>query len=273
MGSQVEEQEILRRYLLGDLPAESQRSLEERLMTDGELYDELLMAEDELVDQYLAGALSGGARDAFERHFLATPESRRKLNFAAALRKHIAAAEPPRPEAEQSEVSLPERRTLFQILFPPGRPAVGWAQAAILLLVVTAAAFLAVRTWRGRGGDGPEIAARVFTVELKPGAVRQGGEEMRRIAPPADATVVRLELESPSGEGRDYRAALLADDGRTLLSRDKLEAREQGGARYVPFDIPARLLTRGDYRVKLSRLAADDATPEVLASYSFRVAR
>jgi hypothetical protein len=273
LGLQVEEQEILRQYLLGDLPAESQRSLEERLMTDGELYDELLMAEDDLVDQYLAGVLSGGAREAFERRFLATPECRRKLNFASALRKHIAAAEPPRPEAEQSEPSPPARRSLLQILFPPGRPAVGWAWATVLLLAVTAASFVVVRTWRGRVTGGPEIAARVFNVELKPGAVRRSGEEMRRIAPPADAAVVRLELESASGEGRGYRATLLADDGRTLLSRDNLEAREQGGARYVPFDIPAGLLTRGDYRVKLSRLAAGDATPEDLASYSFRVAR
>ena len=273
MGLQVEEQDILRRYLLGELPAESQRSLEERLMTDGELYDELLMAEDELVDQYLAGALSGPVREAFERRFLAIPECRQKLSFASALRKQIAAAEQPQPEAEKSAPPPPVRTSPLHILFQPGRPAVSWALAAVILLTVTAGAFLIVRAWRGRDAGRTEIAARVYTAELKPGAVRRSGEEMRRLAPPENVNVVRLNLESPSGDGRGYRAILLADDGRTLLSRDNLEARAEGGALYVPFDVPAELLTRGDYRVKLSRLAADGATPEDLASYSFRVSR
>lgn len=271
MDSQVEEQEILCQYLLGELSAESQRSLEERLMADGELYQELLMAEDDLVDQYLAGELSGRVREMFERRFLATPECRQKLNFASALRKCVAAAE--QPETEKSEPSPPVRGRLLHLLFRPGRPAVNWALAAALLLTVAVAGFMTFRTWRGRVAGGPEIAAHVFTAELKPGGVRGSGEEMRRITPPEDANVVRLELDSPVGEGRGYHAALLADDGRTLLSRDDLEARERGGARYVPFDIPAELLTRGDYRVKLSRLAADGTTPEDVASYSFRVAR
>lgn len=281
MGSQVEEQDVLRRYLLGDLPAESQRSLEERLMTDGGLYEELLMAEDDLVDQYLAGTLAARAREAFERSFLATPERRHKLSFAAALRKYVATAERPqqrRPETEKSGPSTHARGRLLRGLFRPARPAVGWALAAALLLAAATAAFVAVRSWRA---GGPELAARVFIAELKPGAVRQAGEEMRRVAPPADASVVRLELqwpsgvglETPPGGGQGFRAVLLADDGRALLSRDGLEAREKGGARYVTFDVPAGLLTRGDYRVKLSRLADGGATPEDVASYSFRVAR
>jgi len=273
LDSQVQGQETLRLYLLGDLPAESQRSLEERLMTDSELYDELLMAEDELVDQYLDGALLGRERESFERRFSATPECRRKLSFASALRKHIAAAGLPRPEAEKSEAPSPARWGLLHTLFRPERPAVSWALAAALLLTVAAAAFLTVRTWRGRVG-GPEIAARVFTAELKPGAAsRGGGEELKRVAPPADATVVRLELESPPGEEGGLRAALLADDGRTLLSRDGLEARKGDGARYVTLDVPADLLQRGDYRVKLSRRAGDAAAPEDIATYSFRVTR
>jgi hypothetical protein len=272
LDSQVEEQEILCQYLLGDLSAESQRSLEERLMTDGELYQELLMAEDDLVDQYLAGELSGRVREMFERRFLATPECRQKLSFASALRKCVATAEQSKPEAEKSEPSLPVWESLLHLLFRPRRPAVNWALAAALLLTVAAAGFMTFRAWRGRVAGGPEIAAHVFTAELKPGGVRGSGEEMRRITPPADANVVRLELDSPVGEGRGYHAALLVD-GRTLLSRDDLESRERGGARYVLFDVPAELLTRGDYRVKLSRLAADGTTPEDVASYSFRVTR
>lgn len=266
MEPRVEEQNILRQYLLGDLPAESRRSLEERLMTDEGFYEELLMAEDDLMDQYLDGTLTGLTREVFEGRFLAVSEGRRKLRFASALREYVAAAEQPEPEPEEAGPVPPARGRLLRLLFPE-RPALGWALAAALLMVA-AAVLVTVRNLRG-----PEVAARVYTAELRPGSVRQSGDDMKRIAPPPDAAVVRLELESSSEAGPGYRAVLLGDDGRTLLSRDGLETRERDGTLYVPFDVPAELLTRGDYRVKLSRIAADGATPEDLASYSFRVAR
>jgi hypothetical protein len=252
------------------LPAESRESLEERLMTDGELYDELLMAEDDLVDQYLAGSLSVEGLESFERNFLTTDERRRKLSFASAFRRYVAAAEEPTPSAESIARPEPPRRSLFSSLFNFGHPALGRALAAALVLALAVAAFVAVRSWRGAGGA--EVAAHVFNVELTPGAVRQAGDEIKRVTPPADATVVRLELESQSEDARGYRATLLSDDGRALLTRESLEARESGGARRVSFDVPAELLTRGDYRVKLSRRTADGSYEDI-ASYSFRVAR
>ena len=76
------EQESLRQYLLGSLPPEEIAALEERLLTDDVFYDELLMVEDELIDQYLSGEQSATERQSFEAHFAVAPERKQKVRFA-----------------------------------------------------------------------------------------------------------------------------------------------------------------------------------------------
>jgi CHAT domain-containing protein len=85
-----ERQTVLKQYLLGSLSHEPRQALEQILMTDGELFDELSAAEDELIDQYLAGDLSPSEVDMFENHFLGSLERQEKLRFAKAFRKFAA---------------------------------------------------------------------------------------------------------------------------------------------------------------------------------------
>ena len=46
--------EVLRSYLLGTLEAEPRAELEERILSDPAVYEELLLLEEELIDQYVA---------------------------------------------------------------------------------------------------------------------------------------------------------------------------------------------------------------------------
>jgi CHAT domain-containing protein/Tfp pilus assembly protein PilF len=91
-----EEEERLRQYLLGELSSEEQQQqLEKRLLTDDSVFEELLIAEDDLIDSYLSGELIGEEKERFENHFLATEERRRKLQFSKTLRKYVAAESAP----------------------------------------------------------------------------------------------------------------------------------------------------------------------------------
>ena len=288
MDAHADERSVLRQYLLGELPADSHKSVEETLLTDADFYQELLIVEDDLVDEYLAGTLPAGVRERFESHFLVTPARRQKLTFTSAFRKYVAAeagesetiadeaeatagevgaSRPvevggPRPVAPSRPVVLP---------FYARRPALAWALAATLLLAVSATFWIATKNRRAPGVPAAGIAGNVFPVELTTGAVRQGGET-KRIAPPADTGVVRLGLELPAADHQSYQAVLKADDGRVILTRDDLRARAEGGGPSVAFDVPAELLTRGDYRVTLRGQTAPGASEDV-ANYSFRVAR
>src|ERR1700751_2745734 len=81
-------QDQIRRYLLGKLDDGTRAEVEQGLLSAGEVFEELLVAEEEIIDDYAGGRLNPEERDDFEAHFLATPERRQKLRFARALHRH-----------------------------------------------------------------------------------------------------------------------------------------------------------------------------------------
>jgi hypothetical protein len=72
-------------YLLGELPEDQQAMIEEVLLTDDGYYEQLLIAEDELRCDYVAGLLDTERREAFEKRFAVSLDDHSRLAFAAAL--------------------------------------------------------------------------------------------------------------------------------------------------------------------------------------------
>ena len=101
-----EVQERLRQYLLGQLTDDAREELEKELMASAELFAELLVVEDEIVDDYLGGRLKETDRASFEKDFLATPERQEKLRFGHAFERHLSsqAASIPIPKTSSSPV-------------------------------------------------------------------------------------------------------------------------------------------------------------------------
>ena len=151
MGPRCDDETLIRRYLLGELSEEDQRLLEERLMTDEAYFQQLLLLEDDLADDYVQDKLSPSEQARFENHFMAAPERRQKVKLAMALRRYV---------AEQASPALPEPAPAG----PP--PAAGWrvltafrrlapmkaglALAGLLLLVTAGALGLFIQTVRQR---------------------------------------------------------------------------------------------------------------------------
>lgn len=82
-------EELIVRYLLGDLPEEEQARLEDLAFSDRECMQSILDAESDLIDEYVRGELSDSERQRFESRFLASSERRRKVEFARALAQVI----------------------------------------------------------------------------------------------------------------------------------------------------------------------------------------
>ena len=82
------EREELRAYLLGTLDEDHKTQFEERILTEPDVYEELLLVEEELIDQYLAGDLSAIEQQQFESHFLITAERQKNLRFGKLLQKY-----------------------------------------------------------------------------------------------------------------------------------------------------------------------------------------
>jgi hypothetical protein len=76
---------FLTQYLLGALPAEEAESMDVLCISDEELATRLAAIENDLVDTYARGELSGEDLDQFESFYLASAHRRRKVEFASAL--------------------------------------------------------------------------------------------------------------------------------------------------------------------------------------------
>ena len=85
----------LKQYLLGTLGEKEQLVIEQKTMLDDDEFEQLLIAEDELIDAYARQTLSAAERKQFEQHFLSAPEHRQKLHFAQALHRQLDRAAAP----------------------------------------------------------------------------------------------------------------------------------------------------------------------------------
>jgi CHAT domain-containing protein/lipoprotein NlpI len=137
----VEDNDVkeLRDYLLGALGDEGQERVEKRMLGEDDFFEQVLVAEDELVDDYLEGSLSKSERERFEKYFLIAPERRQKLRFAAALRNHVKANGAPAPRPAVAS----ERPGLWQRLF--GMPAMRLAAAAMVIILAGAGLWLIIK--------------------------------------------------------------------------------------------------------------------------------
>ncbi|HBB94600.1 MAG TPA: hypothetical protein DC054_04360 [Blastocatellia bacterium] len=271
-------QKTVREYLLGRLTPEDSSHVEERLLTDDNFYQELLAGEDDLIDEYLSGELSASERNPFEDYFTRTPERHEKLRFARTLKRYITNNEPANTfESAALEISsagkaesgsLRRKRSGLWFL-PWGNPIISYSVAAAVVVIFALVSVFIIRNLTNRGPSGP---GRVWAVELTPGRSRGEGE-FKQITIPNGTDTVQFELKTAAADGyRSYRAILQTPDGQELFKREALRSTLTANSATLSFQVPADLLSRTDYSVKLSGLNQRDEYDDI-GRYSFRVVR
>jgi hypothetical protein len=263
----------LTRYLCGTSTEEEKTSLEERFFREDDLFDQLLEAEDDLVDSFARGTLPSGLRDAFEKRVADSPALRERVAFARSL----------------ARVWTPARR----------RPVPLALAAAVILLVGSAWTFLQIRALRSETGQltaengrmRQEIAglreasreeslrnearvaaagpARIAAFTLAEGLTR-GGAGANRFALPAGVEALFLDVPVPSKEAGRYRVSVETPEGRKIAVLEDLPG-PSAPSRTLRVALPASLLVDGDY--VLSVHAASSGTATSLADYAFRIVR
>jgi hypothetical protein len=79
------QENIIRRYLLGDLPEAERLALEQKFFADDETFEQVWATENNLIDRYVRGRLTAVEKDLFEKNYLASPVHRQRLAFAQTL--------------------------------------------------------------------------------------------------------------------------------------------------------------------------------------------
>lgn len=297
------------RYLLGSLPDSEAERLDELSVADDEFVSRLSAAENELVDTYVRGGLSGDALRQFQTHYLATPARREKVRFAETLRlREIRDTAPSARAPMKSSRPVAAWRSLTAPGFIPAR-----ALAGAVALALVAAGYLIVSSLRLQrdstlaqsqraspgslardpqkqleqprptegalpkeaqgGGEAPEKSEpqRIASLLLVPQTRGPGRAASIAVPPGTDALALRLELETD--EFPRYRAALkAAASSRIRWRSEDLKSSREGGRRVVRIHLPAALLPPGHHSVELTGITREGAA-ELLSTYAFVVVR
>jgi hypothetical protein len=298
----LENDDLFKRYLLGDLSQEEEEELEKRCNSDAAYSEALEAAENDLIDAYLCQELSDRERRQFDTHFqdserhlrvevarmLMSPEARRKLSLGPIVQE--------RP--------VPWWSASFLIR-------AGLAGAAIVGII--AIAFLLVQNvhlrqelnssrstqtalknqvdslqrqnatahvgFQGRVPPPQSPAASIVSVVLSPGLLRTRASQSNRqlvLSPATTAVVLVLALEpsnaTPTNYSR-YDVVLESVEGTTIQRLKGLTSSPApDGGKLVAARFAAPMLKDGDYIVTLVGRADGDEGRE-LASYSFSILR
>jgi hypothetical protein len=152
---QTYDDRLLTRYLLGALPVEDAERLDELCIADEEVATRLHAIENDLVDAYVRGEVSGEDLGHFESFYLASPQRRQKVEFAEALfelEKRPAAVPAPIPAPAPQEAAVPAPRPKEEAV-PPSkssawRPMFRWGFAFAAAVMLFAAGYLLLENLR-----------------------------------------------------------------------------------------------------------------------------
>ena len=130
-------------YLLGGLQAEERREIEERFFDDDLFFEEMVILEEELIDSYVSGDLSGEEVTLFEKHYSTIPERRVDIRFARTLVASLPKVERTPSTEESHSYRLPGRSIKFTTLREQYRPLM-WSFITILAIIIGCVVFLVI---------------------------------------------------------------------------------------------------------------------------------
>ena len=180
------------RYLLGEMTENEQTALEQEYFNDRRLFEQLVQAENELVDGYARRLLPPPVRDRFKRHYLAHPGRRARARFAETLAAKLeqtgeAAAAP----TVRAQSSWSRRLSSLR------GPKLAWALSTALLLIASIAALFIFQTRRAQQSLLAAKAERSAQEQRQRESQQQAASE-QRASEKQRAEADRSQAEQPS---------------------------------------------------------------------------
>jgi hypothetical protein len=207
---------------------------------------------DEVTDQYVRNELEASEREGFEKSYLTTAEGQQKVRFTSELLERAAERDPvvvkPNPEP-----GLFDRiRAFWQV------QSLRLAATAAAVTMIAGGAYLALR---------PALNYAPLALSIST-ANRGEGPAAAKVKLESGVPGVEVNLAIPEHAkgAKDYRVKLVSGDE----SEQDLQI-EKRDNQTVTVKIPASLLNRGQYAIKMYRLTADGTFTRIQGSYYFNV--
>lgn len=289
MSQQSDEEVLMRNYLLGVIDEAEQEKVEERLLCDDDFAERLSTAQDNLIDDYVFGALSESERESFAKNFIITNERHKKMLLAQSIEFYVDEHygrqallqpddSPPPPSWWRNSLQLlqsykmwlvvPALVILLFFLTPkivrwlkPDQAAPGRVQRENIERQIA--------ELNKRPADQQPQGQSAYELALQPTMLREEGG-IKRVTLTGDIKLLTLKLALPQAQQEKYDALTLTGEGEELFAIAGLTPQAEAGVAVVVLKIPTEFLTRGDYEIQL-RGGASDSQPYSTVRYYFRV--
>jgi anti-sigma factor RsiW len=164
--------QMLIAYILGTMPEADRLALAERYLADDELFDQLIMVENDLLDQYVSGRLGPQERIRFERYLHRLPDGQHKIGVATALMKVVS-------EEQQAAQSNPDLRVHSRLVAAP-RPQLArlYSLAAMLMVAMIGVIWLILHSNQLRQ-ENARLRVRVAELAAEQQALQQDANSFR----------------------------------------------------------------------------------------------
>ena len=269
---------LLREFLLGKLADADRERMEGLFLTDSATRERVLALEQDLIDDYLEDSLSQEDKERFLSRYAQTDEQRRKLRITGAI-KDWAVRESRASHAAAPTVSVWSRFWTWLRLKP---------HFVIPIAVTIVVAVVLVIVWlNSRSEQRKHLAIEqelaqlnsltslrgvppdMTSFELRPVSVRDIRPHVE-IRMRAEIRFIELRLPWIQNERYSmYQAEVLRVGDREAFTIPNLQA-ESNGRYTIRLRLPAQMLTRGDYKIKLTGVSTDGSAKSS-EEYSFVV--
>ena len=245
------DQERIRRYLLGQLNDDEQQKIEDRLMTENDLFQELEISKDEIIEEYCAGQLTVKERDWLEQHLLASPEGKLKRTFALALNRGT-------PKPPQRVPVFERLQTRLSDVWRTQPWAVVTIASAVVLLVI---GVIALRS------TSPSSGGKFLALTLTNSSANRSEQTgpTAKISLPPDVNELRITLLLPESSPLASGYRVEAVDGINTLPVSGFNSNS------VSVILPAAQLRRGQYALRLYAITANGTEERISGNYFFTV--
>jgi len=262
---QFNEQEILE-YLLGSLSETDCERFDALSVSDQGFAEQLGASENDLVDAYVHGELTGATLERFETHYLASALRRDKVELAKSFQAY--AQRHPVQNRETFVSKQPRRRgSLAEFFFPSSmgkkQPSLlPWSLVAAALVLLTLAGWWTFQSHSTRGNE--VVASFVLAPPTR------GNNQIPTVTLAGNTTAVRMLLELESDDYAGYRVALTEAAGeKEPWQSATLKPASTDGRKALELLLPTNTLKSQVYSLVVSGIKGDGGV-EIISNYSFR---
>lgn len=189
----------IRQFLLGSVDDSERQRIESLFMSDAEFNQRVIIAEDDLIEDYLENSLAPMDSDKFLAQYGHAPEEQRRLRIRTSIREYAVSE----GKLGQTPPAIAKRRAFLSQL-TPRNPRLFLIAATITIVCIIVILWL-VRSNNQRVTIERELAelnarpdlrtnpSQVVSLALRPVSIRSVGPEIK-LTPRADIRVVELDL-------------------------------------------------------------------------------